>query len=298
MSEDLGFGREPATTPFENGRVLPQEETVEFSNDDEHFAAVDKLVDSGVADYHDARNRLGYDAVEAARTLVDVKGETPARESGIAERLTTIEERFGFIPHTKDELSDTYDLTGKDLVGGAAKHLNTVFHRQKRYMEEPDRTVRSIVSRYADYAKNARVEHAFLKQTEELIDNGKGDLDPTRLGSDWRLSGSLARPVMHTLWMRDVSKFMRDDDDTDPLKAMKDGAYLTSDKQAVARAQAMLEGPKKSTFAEDLVHSISSEQGRYEFWVKTLQEARNHKLAAPIAYAALVELGIEKDDRR
>ena len=295
MAEDLGYGHEPYNSPYENGGVLPHDDSQEFANEDERLQAVETLVDAGDTDYHEARIKLGYDAVEAARTLVDV--EKPAGEAGLGERLTTIEERFGFIPRTKDELSDSYDLTAKELVGGAAQHLNIVFNRQKRYMDDPDRTVRSIVSRYADYAKNARVEGAFLRQVEEDIDNGRGGLDASRLGTDWRHSGSQARPVLHTLWMHDINAFMEDDTKTDPLKDVKDGVYMPSDKQTVARAQAMLQG-KKSDFVDDFKHSIRSEQSRFEFWVQSLQEARSHKLAAPIAYAALVELGIEKDERR
>lgn len=296
MSEDLGFGNEPLKAPYENGRVLPHEGTTEFATDDEHFNAVEKLVDGGVTDYHGARHRLGYDAVEAAQNLLSLEAEPSG--VGLRERLATVEERFGFLPRTKEELSDTYGLTGKDLVGGAATHLNTVFNRQKKYMEDPDRTVRSIVSRYVEYAKNARVEYAFLKQTQEVIDNGRGGLNPSRLGSEWQHSGSIARPILHTLWMRDITAFMKDDTGTDPLKALKDGAYLPSNKQAVEQAQAMIATGKKTAFTEDFIHSMNSEQSRFEFWVNALQEARSHKLAAPIAYGALVELGVEEAENR
>ena len=289
------YSGEPLETPYENGKVLPHEEPQVYFDDATHFAAVEKLVDSGEADYHEARQRLGFDAVGAAQSLVNI--ETSPEKVGIAERLATVEQRFEFLPRTKQELSDTYDLIGKDLVAGAATHLNAVLNRQTKYMEEPSRTVRAIVTRYADYAKNARAEYAFLKQVEDSIGDGKGGIDASRLGREWQYSGSVARPVLHTLWMRDVAAYMRDEQGVDPLKELADGGYAMSSQRAMSAAQEMMTKGSKVAFSEAFHHSTRSEHRRFAFWVQALQEARRHKAAAAVAYGALVELGVEKDER-
>lgn len=58
------YQHEPLKTPYPNGEVLQPEplfELDDFDNRDEHFAAVEHLVDTGVADYHDAKQQLAYD---------------------------------------------------------------------------------------------------------------------------------------------------------------------------------------------------------------------------------------------
>lgn len=288
-----GFN-EPLETPYENGRVMADEPR-EFTSEDEKFEEVDRLVDSGVANYQEARDRVGYDSndyAEVAQKLIALE-EAPD-EVGIAERVVTVQQRFGFIPRGRKELSDTYDLTGKDLVGGAATHLNTVLNRQMKYMEEPDRTVRSIVSRYADYAKNARAEFGLLKQLQELIEDEKGAIATSRLGAEWQHSGALARPLMHLLWSRDVNAYVQEEQKTgnDPLKALEGDKYKLSNRTTIADLQAYLSKAPKSAIREVLHQSINDEQSRFDFWVKALQESRNHLAGRPIAYGALVELGV------
>ena len=314
-SDSRGFGNEPDPEEVEklhpNGRVLNDSvlPDVTYGSRDEHYEAVEALMESAPTDAADASKKVGYKpedyekrAAQAAQTLLSLDDDTEkeAEEVGLAERLTTIEHRFGFIPRSKQELSDTYDLTGKDLVAGAATHLNTVLNRQKKYMEDPERTVRAIVARYVEYARSARSDYAFMRQAEVDMGDGKGGLHLASFGTEWRHSGSLSRPVMRTLWSRDVRKFMRDGEaeGVDPLKALTDGEYAASNLYAVDAAQAMITGGKKAGFAEEFQHAMQNERDRFDFWVNALQEARKHQLAAPIAYGALVDLGIEKDERK
>lgn len=220
--------------------------------------------------------------------------EAVVKEADLAERIVTVRERFGFVPRSKQELNDTYDLIGKDLIAGAASHLNIVLNRQARYMEEPAKTVRSIVSRYADSAKNARAEYGLLTQLQELVEDEKGEITTAQLGRGWQYSGGLARSLLHVLWTRDVATYVQSEQDEpaeDPLKALAGDAYKLSNKQALARVQAYIDEPNHDSFQETLHDSISGERERYKFWVKALQESRKHAAGAPVAYEALRSLG-------
>ena len=238
-------------------------------------------------------------AAGAAQSLIGAEVETKeASEADLAERMTTVEERFGFIPRSRRELSDTYDLTGKDLVGGAATHLNTVLQRQKRYdVEAPDATVRSIVARYAGYAENAKVEYGLLSQLEEIVVDESGSTTLNRLGTDWKYSGALSRPLLHGLWTQDAHAYMRDAEGVDPLKQLDAGEkYSASNKATLEAIQQQIDVTKPAEFIDALSSSKHSEVSRYEFWVNALQEARNHKAGAAVAYEALKKLRVIKED--
>lgn len=231
-------------------------------------------------------------AANAAQNLIELSEPKPV---GVAERLETVERRFGFLPRSRRELSDTYGLTGEDLIAGAATHLNDVFNRQKfkTKMEDPAETVRSMTARYADYAKNARAEAGLLGLLVEDITTENGTLNTNRLGDDWRYSDSWARSIVHALWTHDVNTFKKvgEDDDASPLDTKEEGAYSVSDKAMLSRAQTMMRR-QKGVFNDAITQSLKNEQQRFAFWVEKLQEARKHTIARPIAYKALVELGV------
>jgi hypothetical protein len=277
----------PNTRENEEGDIVPIEET-EFS--------ATRYEKPDESEYMMTPAHLSSAAAEAAQKLMEV--DKPEKVE-IPERLVTVEQRFGFLPRSRRELSDTYDLTAKELLAGAASHLNDVFNRQKHKssMEDPSQTVRSITARYAEYAKNAQGEQRMLELFARDIGDEKGSLDISRLGSEWQHSGSLFRPILHTLWTRDVSAFMRDGEGDDPLKGLLEGAYSASDRQVMQRAQEMLTKSKRE-FNGEFRHSLTSQRNRFDFWVNALQEARKHTLARPVAYNALVELGVIKDETK
>lgn len=291
------FKTEPYESTFENGNILPDDELAEPTTDKERYEALDRLVESGEANVFEARARIGLELGEhaaaiAARNLIEP--ERTSEEVDTAERLVTVEQRFGFIPRSRRELNDTYDITGKELVAGSATHLNIVLNRQKKYMDDPDRTVRAIVGRYAGYAKRARGESAFLTQLQDEVTNERGTVDTSKLNADWQFEPSQVRPLVHVLWSQRMTAFTRDDASVNPLVSEEDDNYKAANKETFDAIDKLLS--KKTLFSEELAHSIKSEKGRYEFWINALQDARRHKAAAGVAYQALLDLGVLKKE--
>jgi len=225
-------------------------------------------------------------AVETAPVEID-KATSP-------ERVMTVLERFGFAPHDQREMSDTYDLTGKELVGGSASHLNAVFNRQKKYMEDPDRTVRSIVSRYAEYATQASREAAFLTTLQGALKDDSyhqfARADSVTLVSIWKEEPSVARPLLEVLWTHDVEAFANETQTKNPLQGEGRSNYNLSDKTTKARLETMINGMRINELSREVAKSQAIESERYKFWIETLKQARNHTLARGIAYKALVDL--------
>lgn len=278
MSEHLPQWRE------ENGDVLPVEDI------------------SGIAYQHEEFDPTEYSmipdaAFRAAERLISE--DTPKEEAekvkpaGPAERLMRTLDQLRFAPREKRELSDTYDLIGTDLPGGAATHLNNVLKHQDKYnVETPSDGVQSIVRRYATYAENAQKEGIFLNLLQKSVD----DAHPHRFAaatslsavSVWSQELSVSRPLLHILQSRDVDAYIHDPEHSpNPL----DVSYTMSDRSTVARLDAMLKSMRASELTGELKQAISEEKHRYDFWVKALQESCNHTVARGQAHRALVELG-------
>lgn len=79
IEQNPGYGNEPLELPYENGKVISADEYGEYSSQDEHFEAVDRLSDLGVANYADAAQRVGYDPLQYDADGNEVNDETDAR---------------------------------------------------------------------------------------------------------------------------------------------------------------------------------------------------------------------------
>ncbi len=239
-------------------------------------------------------------AAEAAQALIESpEAAVEAKTSESAERIATVQQRFGFSPLSKVELSDTYDVTGKDLVGGAAQQLNTVFHRQAKYMEDPERTVRSIVGRYASYAENAQREAAFLMMLQEEVQKSEAHpfsrADSIGAVSVWQHEPSVSRPLLAVLQHRDIETFVHDDDALNPLESQassKERIYSAANKSTIQRLEKMMHGLRVSELAGELESTVSVQKHRFDFWVDILKQSEKHSLARGMVHKALTDLKV------
>lgn len=80
------YRNEPLETPYINGEVLQPEplfELDDFDNQDDRFAAVERLVDAGVANYYEAKQRRGY----ASETYDSVETHDTPAPRGVTVKL-------------------------------------------------------------------------------------------------------------------------------------------------------------------------------------------------------------------
>ncbi|MGH7218168.1 MAG: hypothetical protein ACREGE_01850 [Candidatus Microsaccharimonas sp.] len=130
-----GYGNEPLETPFEDGKVLHDTELPEYDSQDEHFAAVDRLSDLGVANYADAAKRLGYSAEDYettdASSGIDTDSEIDALFSMSNEHRTpapgasvTLRERAYAVGSLMDGVSMQNKLSGATRSSGLSRYKN------------------------------------------------------------------------------------------------------------------------------------------------------------------------------
>lgn len=133
-----GYGNEPLKTPFEDGKVLHDAELPEYDSQDEHFAAVDRLSDLGVANYADAAKRLGYNAddyetVDTSSTDIDTDSEIDALFSMDVKNHTpmpgasvSLRERAYAVGRLMDGISMQNKLSGATRSSGlSARYSNS-----------------------------------------------------------------------------------------------------------------------------------------------------------------------------
>ncbi len=277
----------------EDGDILPIDEVSEAGYEHEAFDPTEYNLIPDAA-FRAAERLMGEDAPrqegKQGKTAEVVKETTPA------ERLMRTVYDFRFAPQEKRELSDTYDLIGKDLPGGAATHLNIVLKRQDKYVETPGDSVQAIVRRYGEYAENAKKEAGFLNLLRDGIDKaephrftGASSLSVVNV---WPYELSVSRPLLHVLKSGDIDAFIHDSEhQPNPLEIN----YSLEDKATKARLEAMIKGMRASELTDRLKQAASEEKNRYQFWVKALNEARNHTVARGQAYKQLVDLGEIKE---
>jgi hypothetical protein len=282
---------------------------VEFREKDGDIVPYDDAPDDALVRYSVIdETEYMISASAAAQSLIEpvMPAEVPAEPEingskavGPAERLQTVQHRFEFYPIGKTELNDTYDVTGKDLVGGAAQQLNIVLLRQKQHMEHPDRTVRSIVGRYHAYAEHAHTEAAFLSMLEGEV--AKSEAHPFARADSisavgvWRYEPSVARPLLNLLQQHDIAAFAQGETEANPLESTSENiarTYSLANKETVARLQRFVEGLRVSELKGELASAFTQQQHRFNFWVNILKQSEKHAAARGVAHEALVDLKV------
>lgn len=231
------------------------------------------------------------EAAGVAQSIIEAERERVPEKVAPAERLMAMKERFGFLPRTSEELNDAYGLTGEDLPGGAATKLNTIFHRQRQHdVKDPSAAVRAIVSRYVQYAKNAKVERGQIAEILMQITDDEGNADLGRLSGVWQDENSLSRPLIHGLWRQDAGAFIYGRSEENPLTTAT--SYVSSNKDTLNTIQELMDDPETSAHLVEALQSAQFEENqRHAFWVDILKQSRKHALAAGVAYKGLKELG-------
>lgn len=177
-----GYGNEPLETPFEDGKVLHDTELPEYDSQDEHFAAVDRLSDLGVANYADAAKRLGYnpseyEGVNTPTTDIDTDSEIDALFSMDASKDTknhtpmpgasvSLRERAYAVGRLMDGISMQNKLSGATRSSGlnasyanSAEVLNGMKQKAEGYRRDAPHAIEML-------AKTAALRAAGFSESE------------------------------------------------------------------------------------------------------------------------------------
>ena len=228
---------------------------------------------------------------------------SPYDHPELAGRLAWLRENHGFMPTSQGEANEAYGLAGpKAADGNAASRLAAIEGRQyKKGVDSPEVTVRAVASEYAEYAWKARVDSWQLRTlAEDLTSQDAGrslrQVDPVggvpQLVRYYDLRRLVAEGIVVAEGANVLEPFVRRDGGqkrsaldpyttSTPSKAMRDHLGGMAGTITVGRAQQLLP------------EAVTDQQERETFWVERLREARTHRVARPIATAALERMKIE-----
>ena len=169
---EKGYGNEPTETRYENGGVLEDSQLAEYGSQDEHYAAVEHLVDTGVANVADASARLGYDPAEYAKqeaedeldALFAAKPQNYDPHPGAA---VSLDERAAAVTELMDGVNVQNRLNGARRSGALNKYSNP--ERVQEGMERDARFHRQAQGRAVEtLAKTAALRAIGFTELEAL----------------------------------------------------------------------------------------------------------------------------------
>ncbi|MFZ1301709.1 MAG: hypothetical protein WAQ27_04035 [Candidatus Microsaccharimonas sp.] len=255
-----------------------------------------------------ARSIVGdvVEVTELPSESIDIVAESEAQPKSPHERLFEVQERFGFKPFSKEELSFIIRMTGKDYPQGAATFLNTILLKQRNVLDKhrakgeevdddmPKLSLMSIVGRYGGFAREAGSQKSGLLGLTDMIAE-RGAKRSEKASSipvlrDWSLDGSTRAPILNLLKADDIDAFIDKPDSTTPPFDV-DYTALSS-QQLKQQGDAYIAALRVGQL-QDIIAIRSRElTNRKNFWVQSLQEARKHNAARPAAEAQLRNLKI------
>lgn len=205
------------------------------------------------------------------------------------ERLNTIYEEFGFMPHTKRETNLAVGvLENKDKSGGFGRYLNEVLlHQLHANTEHAERAPIKIVSEVIGFARNTRITRTFIEEIDEELKgaNSLSILKHVDSFSNWRHQSSTLHGLKEL--QRTVGTFSMLSDESGVVDIDKLG-----NNDAIADMMAVLRVHDARSYIKNL---NEQELKRFSFWTEQLEvSARTHMTVAGMAYTALDSLGIKK----
>lgn len=239
---------------------------------------------------------------EAPKPPVDQRILLPEELTAL-ERLEVMNETQGFLPTTRDELNTaTAVVAFDDIPGKTARHLNDVLqHQRKARTDMPEQAVRSITAEFAGFAQRARSDHQGLANLQEdirLLDYPFASLSE-EIG-DNRAVRQLVRFVDLQAYTKSAGQ---ESPGFDVLKRAARVRGLESartiidvysvdelDPAVKTHIDEVLAGITVGRSRELVAKAVAEQQKRLEFWIKHLQQSRQHSLARPIAERALRDL--------
>ena len=196
------------------------------------------------------------------------------------DKSRIMREKFGIDPWSARERGEAIE----SLVGGTARHLNVVLTHQKKNtaVEDPARALRSIVSEYGNFAREAKGEAGFLGMALEELD----DLNPeAKLDTYSQLNEAGARRVSVAITRRlKANEFLNSDDLPDPL----DRRNATN--QQLIAIEGRIKDLSIGEIKKNIKLIIASEGRRQKFWMDRLKEAESHMAVTKLARAVLANL--------
>lgn len=241
-------------------------------------------------------------------------GETAAEPEVVAspeqihtlERLLIVGEEEGFYPTSRRELNEAFNLRSfRETPGGAAKHLAEVSAHQVKHNASPREAVRSIANEYFGYARRARTDKTnLLTLQEEVSDLSQHNrLETVKTSMISTGLGQLVRYIdlkklAHT---QDFSQFdvtVLRGYDREHNDAFDNYVSSEPSKEMTAHIESVISSMRLWQLSETVDAAITEQSKRFEFWVECLKESRRHSVARPIAYNALISLGIKIESIR
>jgi len=148
---NTGFGNEPLEPAYTNGNVIEGGDTSEYTSQDEHFAAVDRLSDLGVANYADAAERLAYDAAEYELDELFNQPESKPVTQATPGVSVSLAERAYAVGQLMDGISAQNKLSGATRSGALSQRyhnsrevLDGMEQKAARYRHDEARAVEML----------------------------------------------------------------------------------------------------------------------------------------------------------
>lgn len=225
----------------------------------------------------------------------------------ILDRLTIVQMQDGFLPTSRGELNEAYNLkTFIDRPGAAGKHIAEVLqHQRKHQVEDPTRAGIHKTRQYASYAQRARTDKTMLLTLREELSelssaNPLSALDRSRLHTGL---GQFVRFVD----LRELSRtkeftgfpfsplrpYSVDMPETyDPYVASQPDVYIDQ------RIEEVLAKTRVWEAVRDVDSALNDQSARFSFWANRLQEIQKYQTAGikAVAGEVLQNLGISSPD--
>jgi hypothetical protein len=221
----------------------------------------------------------------------------------VADRLDITHRVAGFLPTTHRELNETMTLL--DYIGkpsGTAAHLNEILiHQKKSVSEDPAAAVRSITNEYAGYIAKARMDKTQLGLFGDEIRLQR--TTPSRTVNLEALHSGLGQFARFVDLRAFAAKIGGAALPANPLRAAQSGKNTSRDRYTVTipdpemrdRILAVVGKTPQKKAAAITAAAVVDQTNRIAFWTARLQESRRHMAARPIAYEALLKLGIRPE---
>lgn len=232
--------------------------------------------------------------------LFDMETKLSADQASRAERLGTIFENYGFYPETPRELNEAFTLAGYgDDRYAVNRHLGEIYAHQnneKTKTEDPAAAVRSVTSGYVGYARAAKANVHFARESWIALNENRGLI--TNFTSLANTPGFVkpydeasARGYGQLVRFHDLSDYRNlVEKGIDPLRIN----YTLKHPDAVAseRIAAVLSDVRYNEGLRLAAVTGKAQEKRFIFWIEQLRNAQKHMIAGPIAAVALKRLGV------
>jgi len=223
---------------------------------------------------------------------------SPYARPEFARRVTWLQASYDFLPTSVGETNEAYSLMHPDMGYRGADHRleRIAVHQAGTVAQSPDDAVKAVTHEYAEYAWKARVDGWQLRTlSRDLAESGRYD------GQTLHSAGP-TNGLTQLIRYYDLRRLaQRGTVAIEPFSRAADGSHSALDPYTTSRptramrahldgtAQIMTLGRAKQLTAL----AAADQQAREAFWVARLREARGHKVAQPIAAAALARMKLE-----